>query len=183
MIGLILNHLCLQWRSGYSDSFAWSRGCHCKRGHLYWWQMLFCLAKSNRNHIIIPKLTRFSNWNIELYSMFIAMFLRKTFSTHQHSSWSTVTSDPFACSIYGGTNSLSPPVWGRPAVRSGHGVGVNRRRGHTQGWGRPRPWAGMNPRANAYSRGMDSRGTLTQGVGSSSGVLPFSLLYIHGLLG
>ena len=36
MIGLILNHLCLQWHSGYSDTFAWSRGCHCRWGYLYY---------------------------------------------------------------------------------------------------------------------------------------------------
>ena len=36
MIGLLLNFLCLQWQSGYSDTFSMSRGCHCKRGDLYW---------------------------------------------------------------------------------------------------------------------------------------------------
>ena len=35
MIGLLLNFLCLQWQSGYSDTFPRSRVCHCKRGPLY----------------------------------------------------------------------------------------------------------------------------------------------------
>ena len=35
MIGLLVNYLCLQRQSGYSDTLAWSQGCHCKRGRLY----------------------------------------------------------------------------------------------------------------------------------------------------
>ena len=46
MIGLLLNYLWLQWQSGYSDTFPMSRGCHCKRGRLYfcWPVRLLCLV-------------------------------------------------------------------------------------------------------------------------------------------
>ena len=40
LIWLMVGHkvyICLPWHSGYSDTFAWSRGCHCTQGYLYRW--------------------------------------------------------------------------------------------------------------------------------------------------
>ena len=37
---LLIKPLCLQWQSGYSDTFPMSQWCHCKRGSLYWYHFL-----------------------------------------------------------------------------------------------------------------------------------------------
>ena len=28
---LLVSYICLQWHSGYSDTFAWAQGCHCQQ--------------------------------------------------------------------------------------------------------------------------------------------------------
>ena len=53
MIALSLNYLWLQWQSGYSDTFPMSRGCHCKRGDLYF---SFIYFTTTNNSIRPPRL-------------------------------------------------------------------------------------------------------------------------------
>ena len=84
---------CLQWQSGYSDTFTMSRGCHCKRGPLY--------SQRFTNLAILAQAHKIRCWNIAkitvnaLIVMFQwVLFLLLLFATLREDVWASTPWGP-----------------------------------------------------------------------------------------